>query len=113
MKGSSHIWATCPWCGRVELGAAYLRCATSPRSGGTGLCEFTCPTCSRLVLKGVPPEGVQALRAVGARQLAGAVPFEMLEPHPAPPLSWDDVLDISLQLQGDCCPQQELVDSSR
>jgi hypothetical protein len=29
----------------------------------------------------------------------GSVPFELLESHSGPPLSWDDVLDFKLALE--------------
>jgi hypothetical protein len=32
--------------------------------------------------------------------MSGSVPFELLEPHTGPPLSWDDVLDFTLALEG-------------
>jgi hypothetical protein len=100
--------ATCQWCGGVEVAVSDVRCEIAT-GAGEGLCEFTCPQCSRLVLRRVPARGVAALRSVGARPLAGAVPFELLESHPARSLSWDDVLDVSIALRQGCCPQEELI----
>jgi hypothetical protein len=44
--------------------------------------------------------------------MLGAVPFELLEPHPEGPLSTDDLLDAHVALERSCCPQDELTRSS-
>lgn len=113
MDGSHRIEAECPWCGLVQVEVPDLRCEVAPHGTTEALCEFTCPMCSRLVLAPVPAAGVETLRRLGAGPVRGSVPFELLEPHPEAPLSWDDVLDAHVALERSCCPQDELSGSSR
>jgi hypothetical protein len=113
MEGSHPIEAECPWCGPVQVDVRDLRCEVTARGSTGGLCEFTCPMCSRLVLTPVHAAGVDTLRRLGAARVSGAVPFELLEPHPEAPLSWDDVLDAHVALERGCCPQDELMRSPR
>jgi hypothetical protein len=113
MEGSHPTEAECPWCGLVQVEVPDLRCEVAPHGTTEGLCEFTCPVCSRLVLAPVSAAGVDTLRRLGAARVPGAVPFELLEPHPEAPLSWDDVLDAHVALERGCCPQDELTGSPR
>lgn len=113
MDQSSRIEAACPWCGPVEVTVPGLRCLVEPRRRAQGICEFTCPMCGRPVLTPVPVAGVQTLQRLGAGQLPGSVPFELLEPHPWGPLSWDEILDAHVALERACCPQDELTRSAR
>ena len=99
----------CTWCGPVQLKAADLRCRLAPRNPAEGLCEFTCPGCSRLILRPIAAGSVGLLPQVGVSRLAGPVPFELLEPHPDRALTWDDVLDAVIALERGCCPQDELL----
>jgi hypothetical protein len=41
----------------------------------------------------------QTLLGAGAGHMNGSIPFELLEPHTGPLLSWDDVLDFKLVLK--------------
>jgi hypothetical protein len=40
------------------------------------------------------------MRDGGAGHMTGRVPFELLEAHTGPPLSWDDLLDFKPALEG-------------
>jgi hypothetical protein len=51
-----------------------------------------------MVLVPAGPVAVETMREGGAGHMSGCVPFELLEPHTGPPLSWDDVLDFRLAL---------------
>lgn len=102
-----QVRAECPWCGTVELEPGHLRCEVEP-SGAQALCEFICPVCSRLVYARTTPEGVLAVRLAGAGNISGVIPFELLEPHDGPALSWDDFLDLRAAIEGLCCPMEEL-----
>lgn len=53
--------------------------------------------------------GVEAARRVGVSELVGTIPWELLEPHAGPPLSWDDLLDLQLAVSRTGCPQEELL----
>jgi hypothetical protein len=39
--------------------------------------------------------------------MSGSAPFELLEPHAGPPLSWDDVLDFMLALESNSYSRPE------
>jgi hypothetical protein len=51
---------------------------------------------------------MEALFEGGATHPSGAVPFELLEAHAGPALSWDDLLDFTLALERSPWPQLEL-----
>jgi hypothetical protein len=78
--------------------AGEFRCEIEA-AGGKGLCEMRCPVCSTVVLVPAAATAVETLRRAGAGPMSGSVPFELLEAHIGPPLSWDDVLDFSLALE--------------
>ncbi len=94
MPGPRLVHARCPWCGRVELLASDFTCSGAGPGEGRGLCEFTCPDCSRRVFVAVPTSDIALLWTGGAGE--GRLPLELLEPHNGPPLSWDDLLDFHL-----------------
>ena len=85
--------ADCPACGTVLLALDDLRCAIQ-RERKEALCQFACPLCGLTVTQELLPQDVAMLRAMGARELTGSVPFELLEAHFGPPVSFDDLLDF-------------------
>ncbi len=99
MIGTVKVRVVCPGCGPVVLPATELRCELVA-SGDKGICELRCPVCSTMVLVPAGPAAVETMRDGGAGHMSGSVPFELLEPHSGPPLSWDDVLDFQLALSG-------------
>ena len=99
MIGTVKVRLVCPGCGAVVLPARELRCELVA-SGDKGICELRCPVCSTMVLVPAGPVAVETMRDGGAGHMTGSVPFELLEPHSGPPLSWDEVLDFKLAL--DC-----------
>lgn len=99
----------CTRCDRIiRLPVGELRCAAADRTGG--LCEFRCPACQGLVLRAVEDQQDQMLREAGAGVLSAPVPFELLEPHDGPVLTFDDLLDLHLALEATDRPQEELGD---
>ena len=85
-----------------------LHCEREPRTPSRGLCELICPSCSQPILFATAPAVIEALFEGGAKHPAGVVPFELLEPHAGPPLSWDDLLDFKVALARSAWPQLEL-----
>jgi uncharacterized Zn finger protein len=93
------IKATCPSCGDVELTPQQVRLVTSNLPDGSYY-SFTCEACGDLVRKPAGAEVVRLLRVGGVVAERVHVPAEALEEHDGPPLSWDDVLDFEVWLQG-------------
>ncbi len=104
-----EVQADCPWCGTVTMAPPDIRCELEPHHRAQGLCEFTCPVCSRRIYGKTTSDGVTAIRQAGSGRISGLVPFELLESHPGPPLSWDDLLDLQAAIERTSCPQEELV----
>ena len=105
-----QVRAGCPTCGPVLVDAELLRCEMEPdvSKPSRGLCELTCPGCSQPLLFSTAPSVVEALFKGGVQHSSGAVPFELLEAHAGPALSWDDLLDFKLALDRSPWPQLEL-----
>ena len=106
-ENRTMVEARCPWDGTVPVRIVEMSCATAAGDGANGpagLCSFACPTCGREVINPVPLDGIKTLWLLGSEQSTGHVPFELLEPHTGPPLSWDDVLDAHEALERICCP---------
>lgn len=109
MGRTIQIQAECQWCGTVAVGPADLRCAVEPGGQASGLCEFACPYCSRLLVVATTATKAETLLREGARIADGLVPFEVLEAHVGSPVTWDDYLDLRLALEGTDTPQAELI----
>jgi hypothetical protein len=91
-QNEARVQARCVWCGEVEFDLAYLR--VHEASAEEGLLEFACPDCGRLNVRGLGGRELDALRRVGAHASSGPAPFELLEEHSGPPISWDDLIDF-------------------
>jgi hypothetical protein len=98
MHSEIEVRAVCPGCGPLVLPAAEFQCELEA-SGPKGICELRCPVCSTTVLVPAVASSVEMLWRAGAGHMSGPVPFELLESHAGPPLSWDDVLDFTLALE--------------
>jgi hypothetical protein len=98
MRSKVEVRAVCPGCGPMVVAAADL-CCELEAAGRDGICELRCPVCSTTILVPAVAPAVQTLWRVGAGHMSGIVPFELLESHAGPPLSWDDVLDFKLALE--------------
>ena len=101
-----RVKAECPACGPVVAHPSALACGVSEADEGA-LCDFPCPTCDRVLLIPVSPVEISTLLLLGARKTR-SLPFEFLEPHSGPTVSWDEVLDLHFELEGQPFPQQEL-----
>jgi hypothetical protein len=110
MRNLIHVRARCPRCGPVVVDGGLLECELEPGSPVRGLCELSCPSCSQPILFSTAPAVMETLFKAGAKHIAGAVPFELLEAHDGPPLAWDDLLDFKLALENWPWPQRELDD---
>jgi hypothetical protein len=100
------VQAECPICGPVIADVSALACDVS-EADEAGLCEFPCPTCDQHLLIPISPIEINSLLLLGAHK-AHSLPFELLEVHSGSPVSWDEVLDLHLELKGRSFPQQEL-----
>jgi hypothetical protein len=96
----------CPTCGAVIAEAAALARGVS-EADEAGLCEFPCPTCDHRLLIPVSPIEISSLRLLRA-QKPRSLPFELLEALSGFPVSWDEELDLHIELEGQSFPQQEL-----
>jgi hypothetical protein len=105
----ARIRAICPDCGEVDLAPAQVELRLG-RLGWRGSYRFTCPSCLLLVTKPADRRVVRLLASAGvAARLPGGPapagagrarpPAEALEPHHGPPLTWDDLLDLHVELQ--------------
>ena len=97
MQSAIKVRVVCPGCGPLVVPAADL-CCEIEAEGGKGLCELRCPVCSTTLVVRAAAAAVETMRDGGAGHMTGSVPFELLEPHTGPPLSWDDLLDFKLAL---------------
>lgn len=91
------IKASCPCCGEVELTPADLSlvvCSHAPLS----YYAFTCPGCADEVRKPADDHVVSLLVSGGVPATVWEVPAEALEPRTGPALTYDDLLDLALQL---------------
>lgn len=107
MEAPVELLTECPWCGEISVTTADLRCRVE-RASERGLCEFHCPICSRLVILPATASSARALLERGATSITGLAPFEFIEPHGGPPISWDDVLDLHLVLEHTDHSQEEI-----
>jgi hypothetical protein len=96
MPSYVDVRVACPGCGPMVVPADEFMCGLDA-AGATGLCELRCPVCSATVILRAEAAAVETMQRAGAKGLTMA-PFELLEPHPGPPLSWDDFLDFKLAL---------------
>lgn len=92
------VRAVCPPCGTVEITAPdvhLLVCAARPELSTYG---FACPACHMPIEKPAPHGVVVQLLSAGVTPHALVIPAEVLEPHDGPPLGYDDLLDLALEL---------------
>jgi predicted RNA-binding Zn-ribbon protein involved in translation (DUF1610 family) len=101
------VQADCPTCGEVVAPASTLVCGVSG-ADENALCEFSCPRCDRALLHSLSSIEVNTLLLLGARH-GTSLPFEILEAHSGPAISWDDILDLHFELVYQSFPQRGLV----
>ncbi len=94
----TRIRATCPACGEVELTPPDVElrvCRVEERS----FYAFVCPECYRTVSKPADRRVVRLLTSGGVPAQPWDPPEEALEPRSGPALTWDDLLDLHLELE--------------
>jgi hypothetical protein len=93
------IKASCPRCGDLKLlpSQVHLVLCSIP---SWSYYAFTCTNCQDDVHKVAEPDVISLLLAGGVRAEPWIVPVEVLETHDGPPLTYDDVLDFALWLEG-------------
>ena len=94
----TRIRATCPECGEVELTPPDVElrvCQVEERSHYA----FVCPECHRTVSKPADRRVVRLLTSGGVPARPWDPPEEALEPRSGPALTWDDLLDLHLELE--------------
>ena len=108
MRRQIDVRARCPRCGPLIIPGELFGCAVDPGRPSRGLCQLECPGCSQTILFPTAEVAIQVLFKAGAQRLAGLVPFELLEEHSGPAISWSDLLDFQLALSRSPWPQTEL-----
>jgi len=93
------IKASCPTCGDVELTPAQVRLVVCSVPAWS-FYAFECSTCREEVRKHASEEVVSLLTTGGVPAERWDVPAEVLEERTGPAISWDEVLDFSLALEG-------------
>jgi endogenous inhibitor of DNA gyrase (YacG/DUF329 family) len=92
------IRATCPTCGDVEMKPKDLRLRVCTRADWSTY-AFNCPTCTDEVKKPADEEIVALLMGGGVKATPWHIPAEALEAHEGLPLTYDDLLDLALELK--------------
>jgi hypothetical protein len=93
------VRATCPTCGDVELtvhDVSVQICVTT----GLATYSFLCPACALLVNKEATDTVVESLSVAGSRLTIWTLPAELDEPKVGPRISYDDLLEFHLALEG-------------
>jgi hypothetical protein len=93
------IKASCPSCGDVELTSAQVRLVVCSIQDWS-FYAFTCHTCHDEIRKPAATDVITLLQSGGVLAEMWSVPAEALEKHDGDAISYDDVLDFALRLQG-------------
>lgn len=109
MRASPIVEVSCPFCGPVELPAGAVSVGVDPDESSRGLCEFTCPFCSRPGFLATDQAAADALLEEGARPFAGPAPFELLEVHEGAPVTYNDILEFHSAISAAPFPQAEVI----
>ena len=93
------IKASCHSCGDVELTPAQVRLVVCSVEAWS-FYAFDCGTCRDEVRKHASDDVVRLLTTGGVTAEQWHVPSEAVEEHHGPAISWDEVLDFSLAIEG-------------
>ena len=102
------IKASCPICGDVSLTPREVRVVACTRSEWSYY-AFTCPDCQDEVTKPADEEIVTLLVSGGVTVEQWEIPAEALEPHTGEAITYDELLDFALWLDGHDRVAAELV----
>jgi hypothetical protein len=94
------IRASCGECGDVELTSADLTVRVC-RDDSSGTYSFTCPHCTKVVVKAAEARIVELLVTSGVQLTTWSLPKELGERPDGDPIDHDDLLDFHTLLQGD------------
>jgi hypothetical protein len=101
------IRATCPSCGKVEMGIAAISLQVND-DDGLGQYRFECPSCTAEVRKNAGKQSVAMLVAAGVSLQASAptvapapAPEDSAVDQGAPAFTLDDAIDFHFLLQDD------------
>ena len=97
-QAPSSLLATCPGCGDVVVDVDRTTVVRAHEGKGQGWYSFRCPRCRRTVDVAAPQHLITVLVCLGAAESELSLPEE-LEQRDDPPLTMDDVLDLSLRLR--------------
>ena len=93
------IKASCPVCGDVSLTPADVRLVVCSNEAWSYY-AFDCPDCTDDVRKPADEEIIALLISGGVSAQQWHVPAEALEDHTGDPISYDELLDFALWLDG-------------
>jgi hypothetical protein len=93
------IKASCPVCGDVSLTPGQVRVVACTRPEWS-FYAFSCPGCGDEVSKPADEEIVTLLVSGGVRLEHWQIPAEAMEEHAGPAVTYDEVLDFALWIQG-------------
>jgi hypothetical protein len=93
------IKASCPVCGDVSLAPNEVRLVVCSNEAWSYY-AFTCSECTDEVRKAADEEIIALLISGGVRAQDWHIPAEALEPHAGEPISYDELLDFALWLDG-------------
>jgi hypothetical protein len=94
------VRVVCPDCGEVTVAICALEVEIGNDTAASSY-SFACPTCSGRVRRETSVQVVNILFAEGVRIRVREVPQEAYEAHSGPPISWDDLLDFHISLEGE------------
>jgi hypothetical protein len=94
------IKASCPTCGYLELRPAQLSLVICSNRPALSYYAFACMTCGDGIEKPADTEVMKLLVAGGVATEYWLIPAEALEQHDGALITYDDVLDFALSLDG-------------
>jgi hypothetical protein len=106
------IKASCPVCGDVSLSPRQVRVVSCTRPEWSYY-AFTCPTCQDEISKPADEEIVTLLVSGGVPVEQWIIPAEALEEHHGAAVTYDELLDFALWLQGHTVVVDDLVGPAR
>jgi hypothetical protein len=92
------VKAVCPVCGEVEMPNCDVWLKVCTNGPGLSTYGFQCPACHQPVERQACDRAVMQLISAGVSAEAWALPAELFEPHTGPPIGYDDLLDLALEL---------------
>lgn len=95
-----RVKSRCWRCGEVTLALEEIMMVEHGDGDGV-FYSFFCPTCGDVQAYAADPRFVDFMRMNGFQPILLPEPIECKREAASPPLTWDDLLDLHLQLEGD------------